>query len=78
MDFVSYRFELVIVLRFFFALLKHLQATDIEYTRVRGSIARYITFASSIYVRRLRSNDKHFDPKYPTNRSQPLTLKNSI
>ena len=62
MDFVSYRFELVIVLRFFVPCrnIYELQ-TDIEYTRVRGSIARNITFASSIYVRRLQSNDKHFD-----------------
>ena len=62
MDFVSYRFELVIVLRFFVPCwnIYKLQ-TDIEYTRVRGSIAHYITFASSIYVRRLQSNDKHFE-----------------
>ena len=70
MDFVSYRFELVIVLRFFVPCwnIYKLQ-TDIEYTRVRGSIARYTTFASSIYVRRLQSNDKHFDQKCPTNRN---------
>ena len=79
MDFVSYRFELVIVLRFFVPCwnIYKLQ-TDIEYTRVRGSIACYITFALSIYGRRLQSNDKYFNQKYPTNRSQPRTPKNSI
>ena len=34
---------------------------------MRGSIARYITLASSIYGRRLQSNDKYFNQKCPTN-----------
>ena len=76
MNFVSYRFELVIVLRFF-VLCRNIYKlqTDIEYTRVRGSIACYITFALSIYGRRLQSNDKYFNQKCPTNRDSHRSPK---
>ena len=79
MDCVSYRFELVIVLRFFVPCrnIYKLQ-TDIEHTRVCGSIACYITFALSIYVRRLQNNDKHFNQKCHTNRNPPHSPKNYL